>query len=344
MPPARLLSRAPSLLRSAPRRLASTSTRTSPSPPKLTTASARTHCLSLLRHSDHSAYILSTFQPPSARDAFIALRAFNLELSSVDSVTSNVAVGRLRLQFWRESISAVLSPISSARGVVPAEPVTALLYNSLHTDGAKLSKSFLHRVIAAREAYLGAAPFATLGDLEAYAENTYGSLQYLNLEACKQRNTALDHVGSHVGKAEGVVAVLRGVPLLAASGAGGGGAGGSGGGGQGAVVLPLDVCAEFGLRQEDVLRRGGDAPGLKDAVFKVATLANDHLITARKMLDDAGEAASGAAFASFLPAVPTTLYLERLEKADFNPFAPALMRRQWTLPWRAYRAYTTKKF
>jgi len=42
--------------------------------------------------------------------------------------------------------------------------------------------------------------------------------------------------------------------------------------------------------------------------------------------------------------VPTALYLARLEKADFDPFAASLARRQWTLPWRAYRAFAAKKF
>jgi len=197
----------------------------------------------------------------------------------------------MRLQFWRDAVASAFD----GRGRPPAEPAVVLLARAVHVDGAPLTKSFLLRAIAAREAYLGCAPFATLDALEAYAENTYGSLQYLGLEAYRQRSTVLDHVGSHIGKAAGVAAVLRGVPVLAA--------GGGGGGGAGAVVLPLDVCAECGVRQEDVLRRAGGAPGLRDAVFRVATLANDHLITARNMLDGAGEAATGAAFASFLPAV-----------------------------------------
>ena len=83
---------------------------------------------------------------------------------------------------------------------------------------------------------------------------------------------------------------------------------------------------------------------MKDAVFKVATLANDHMITARKMLAEAGEEARGNAFATYLPAVSTGLYLDRLEALDFNPFDPKLLRRSWTLPWRAYRAFSKKSF
>jgi NADH dehydrogenase [ubiquinone] 1 alpha subcomplex assembly factor 6 len=128
--------------------------------------------------------------------------------------------------------------------------------------------------------------------LEAYAEGTYSNLHYLLFQAHHLQSVTLDHIASHIGKASGIAAVLRGTPLLATAQTN-----------QASVVLPLDVCAEFNLRQEDVMRQGGNAPGLRDAVFKVATLANDHMITARKMLGDAGDEARGAAFSTLLPAV-----------------------------------------
>lgn len=42
--------------------------------------------------------------------------------------------------------------------------------------------------------------------------------------------------------------------------------------------------AGTGLKEENVLRHGAAAEGLKDAVFQVATRASDHLITARQMV------------------------------------------------------------
>ena len=42
--------------------------------------------------------------------------------------------------------------------------------------------------------------------------------------------------------------------------------------------------AATGLQEEEVFRQGGSAPNLREAVFTVATRANDHLITAREML------------------------------------------------------------
>jgi len=101
---------------------------------------------------------------------------------------------------------------------------------------------------------------------------------------------------------------------------------------------------QHGLKQEDVIRHGGQADGLKDVAFAIAMRANDHLITAREMLEKAGEEGRGVAFASFLPAVSTSLYLSRLEKVDFDVFHPSLARREWKLPWKAYLANARRKF
>jgi NADH dehydrogenase [ubiquinone] 1 alpha subcomplex assembly factor 6 len=48
------------------------------------------------------------------------------------------------------------------------------------------------------------------------------------------------------------------------------------------------------------------------------------------------------AFGVFLPAVGTRLWLDRLEKHDFDVFSPELLRSDWRLPWKAYSAYRRK--
>lgn len=144
------------------------------------------------------------------------------------------------------------------------------------------------------------------------------------------------------------------------------------------MTLPLDVMAEAGVREEDVLRQGAEATGLRDAVFQVATRASDHLITARQMLKnvregrDVGhefehkgeeghdyyrdrEGTGGSkprqqrqeverAFGVFMPAVSTELWLERLERLDFDIFREELRRREWRLPWKAWLAYRKRMF
>ena len=251
------------------------------------------------------------------------------------------------------------------------------------TNGAaKMSRNWFLRIISAREQYSDGRPYPTLEALEKYAENTYSTLLYLTLQALPMASVTTDHVASHIGKANGIVAVLRGLPLVAFppppnhhsnSGALGGSLER---GKQGAVMLPLDVMARAGVREEDVFRQGAEAPGLKDAVFEVATRASDHLITAREMVknvrkghdvghafeheDDEGhdyavpsEGTSKGrrqqedlerAFGIMMPAVATKLWLEKLQKLDFDIFRTEMRTRDWKLPFKAYFANRRRNF
>lgn len=293
----------------------------------------------------------------------------------------------MRLQFWRDAVAKILA------GSPPKEPVAILLaaaISDLHerTQGrARISKGWLNRVINTREQTLTNDPYPNIAALESYAENTYSTLMYLTLAALPMTSVTADHVASHIGKAVGIAAVLRGLPLLAfpapqsqaPSGGGAASLGLSGGARQGAVMLPLDIMAQAGVKEEEVFRKGADAEGLRDAVFTVATRANDHLITVEQMLsnlragkdvghdfehegeegheyDSAGgsDVFGGArgetpleevnrAFGVFLPAVATRMWLDRLQQYDFDVFRPELLRGDWKLPWKAYAAYQRKK-
>lgn len=237
------------------------------------------------------------------------------------------------------------------------------------------------RVIDTREKYLSNRPYPDIDALESYAENTYSTLMYLTLQALPMASLTADHVASHIGKAAGIAAVLRGLPLIAFPGPAnshsnqGQFPGEVGGTKHGAVVLPLDAMAAAGVREEDVLRNGSNAHGLKDAVFQVATRANDHLITARQMLknvrggEDAGHefehqdeeehiqlpafGSSGKAetqaqeveraFGVFMPAIATQLWLDKLQKQDFDVFSEKLRVTDWRLPWRAFWGWRRRK-
>jgi len=283
------------------------------------------------------------------------------------------------MQFWRDNLTRTFADTP------PKESVAILLHSALTSLQSRhpgistsVMKGWFMKVINARDQYMDNRPYASMDALETYAENTYSTLMYLTLAALPLHSMAADHVASHIGKATGIAAVLRVLPLLAFPGppnhhsnnaAFAGALGGSAGGRQGAVVLPLDVMAEAGVKEEEVFRQGADAPGLKDAIFTVATRANDHLITAREMLKnlqqgkDAGhefehEGEEGhqytehsskpnsqaddieRGFGVLMPAVATRLWLEKLEKLDFDVFRPELRAREWRLPWKGYWAYS----
>jgi len=319
------------------------------------------------RHGDYEAYLVRRFIPVSARDAYDALRTLNLELARLPEMVSNPTIGRFRMQFWRDTINQTFA------GNPPREPISVLLHSAIteltsKRGAASISslKFWLLRFINTREKHMENQPFTSLSALENYAENTYATLMYMMLTAVPVRSMDWDHLASHIGKACGIVATLRGIPVLAAPSLPIQGPSGANVGSTRApaLLLPLDVMAEVGVREDDVFRNGPNADGLQDAVFKVATRANDHLITAREMLENLkagrslghdyeyegetghvyspgdGNAATATAFDVLLEAVPAGEYLSRLENANFDPFKT---KTSWNLPWKLWQAARRKQ-
>ncbi|KAF4119797.1 NADH dehydrogenase [Geosmithia morbida] len=324
--------------------------------------SARSYCLKQIQTSDYDAHLIRRFVSPPVQDMYAALRALNLELVRLPEIVSNPTIGTMRMRFWQESLDKTFE------GQPPREPICILLHRSLmelqERAGGSTKKSikfWLSRLVRTREKHMDNRPFASLASLEEYAENTYSTLMYATLAAIPIRSMNVDHLASHVGKACGIAAVLRGIPILAASA-------------QPvrtpsgmeapvthkpALLLPLDVMAEEGVKEEEVFRQGPQAPGLQNAVFKVATRANDHLITVREMLkrlkagedpghefehhgqdehhtygEQQGDSTSRdlhQGFGVLLEAAPVSQYLENLEKADFDPFAIDAVRMLYEL-------------
>jgi NADH dehydrogenase [ubiquinone] 1 alpha subcomplex assembly factor 6 len=300
------------------------------------------------------------------RAAYLAIRAFNIELARIPDVVSNSTIGSMRMQFWRQTIDAIFDIRP------PEEPVAVLLASYLH-QGHKLNKTWFQRIITTRDRQLSHPGFAGMSDLENYAESTYSTLLYLTLSALPLNSLAMDHLASHIGKATGIATILRGFPLLAfPSPANQHNVNPPGQGlpltreRRGMISLPLDVMSSSGLREEDIFKQGGEAEGLRDAIFTVATRASDHLITARTMIknmkkdrdpghafehiDDDGHEYSPDQLEGSTPtakqmdeykqgygvimgpAISTQLWLDRLQKVDFDVFHTSLRRPDWKLP------------
>lgn len=126
---------------------------------------------------------------------------------------------------------------------------------------------------SAQDAELSTPTHMTVESLTAHAESTSSPLLYLLLSLLSLPSSALSHAASHLGTAQTFSTLLRAMPYHAK---------------HGHVIIPAEITAKHGVRQEDVLRYGPGAEGISDAVFEFATLANDHLITARGMLNEEG--------------------------------------------------------
>ena len=331
---------------------------------------AQKYCADLVRKYDSPSFTLSHFVQPHALPAYLAIRAFNIEISRIPDIVSNTTIGQMRHQFWRDTINKTFNSNP------PEEPVAILLASYMQDSGIKLNKTWFQKVISAREEALTRPGFTNVAAVETYAESTYSMLLYLTLSALPLNSLAADHVASHIGKAAGITTILRGVPLLAFPPAPNSHSVNPPGMGLAPtrdrhriINLPYDVLSRAGVQEEDVFRNGASAAGLKDAVFEVATRASDHLITARSLLKDIKanqepdhsfehqndeghdyqnqettdptqegrrkdlEKAFGVVMG---PAVSTQLWLDRLQKVDFDIFDVSLRTTDWKLPFIAW--------
>ncbi|GJJ15656.1 hypothetical protein Clacol_009934 [Clathrus columnatus] len=155
--------------------------------------------------------------------------------------------------------------------------------------------------------------FRTVEALTAHAESTYCTLLYLllSLRNLSDSSGMFSHAASHIGVAQYITVLLRAFSFHAS---------------KGRLVIPLEVAAKHNLRQEEVFRNfrtpGGHIHGLENAVYDLAVIANDHLVTARSMFKD--HKFPSEATPVFLTGVPVSLYLSRLEEVNFDILHPSL--------------------
>ncbi|KAG6240227.1 hypothetical protein E4U25_008289 [Claviceps purpurea] len=338
--------------------------------PAANIGAARQHCLNEIDSYDYEANLIQRFIPKEASDTYTALRALNIEITRLPHMAINPAIAAMRLEFWQQSINATFA------GRPPQQPICILLDDALKglesragPSTKKSLKFWMSRFVRTKGQYMDGRPFPTVSALEDYAENTNSTLMYATLASFPLQSMHVDHLASHIGKACGIISVLRGIPVLATSGrnirkqrhyllpASR----------ERRLLLPLDLMAEEGITEEEVFRVGPDAHGLTHAVFKLATRAHDHIHTARQMMNRllAGEAPGHAfehgeeaehrhpedndtaeeirrGFKVLLEAVPAMSYLELLQKADFNPFEVRLGG--WKLPLKMWQALSNNTF
>src|ERR671926_643162 len=67
---------------------------------------AYAHCADLVRDADKDRFLAALFAPEPARRGLLALYAFNVEVSRVRDRVSEPLPGEIRLQWWRDAISA----------------------------------------------------------------------------------------------------------------------------------------------------------------------------------------------------------------------------------------------
>ncbi|KAI3453602.1 hypothetical protein Pfo_010265 [Paulownia fortunei] len=268
---------------------------------------AFSYCVQQVRSYDYHHYLCLLELPPNMRKSAFALRAFNVETARAMDVASDPRIGLMRLLWWQEAIDKIFS------NKLIEHPVAQALASVISQH--KVSKSWLKRSVEARinDAKREVTDIPeTVEELERYAEDTMSTILYSTLQAGGIRSTAADHAASHIGKASGLVLLLKSLPYHASRN-------------RHFPYIPTKVAEKHGL----LVNQGGQSEirmdsceGLCNAVFEMASVANAHLQKAREL---AGTV-PGEARPVLLPAVPTQVILDTLSSVQFDVFDSRLTR------------------
>jgi NADH dehydrogenase [ubiquinone] 1 alpha subcomplex assembly factor 6 len=150
--------------------------------------------------------------PSSSRQAYFALRAFNVEIASIkdasrsmgrsradtdndDFVTGDSSMAsRLRMQWWKDGIAEIYDNIRNGDSVNTSSdpilrsltssrkqnPIMRSLSHAIHNHN--LTHRFMRRVMDAREEDLEVVQYERCTDVAQYGEDTISSMLYLSLE------------------------------------------------------------------------------------------------------------------------------------------------------------------
>lgn len=342
----------------------------------------------LLEANDRLSYLLAQYIPEPARNTFLAIRAFGLEVNKITDGGGNSgsrasrALGQLlaslglstsdmKFKFWSDLLAKAFADHDVN------EPVAFLLRDGLRS-GLNLDISYFHQFLQTRKHFLQTAQFATVSDICSYGEGTYLQLNYATqavlllppispsvihlLELSPELQSNVSDIAAHIGQATAISSMVLGLGYYAST--------------RNQVTVPVDLMTRFELSQEAVLRlaqghAGEDAEvtreKLQNVVFETSITANDHLISARSKLNTVREQIAelvasrpedtvlrtnfkrwrrglpDVVFTPFMVAIPTALYLDRLEKHDFDVLSKKLQHKEWRLAWRSFRSYYTRK-
>lgn len=145
----------------------------------------------------------------------------------------------------------------------------------------------------------------------------------------------VDHAVSHLGKCQGIVNIIRGIPYNVKLRR---------------ISIPQDILLNNNVSYENVIRNSNEK-NVRDAIYEMASRANSHLIKvnlysfliinmaalcvfnvhifqANKLEKDVDKRVKSI----FLPFTPLRLYLDKLQKVDFNVFDKTLQQRDNLLP------------
>ena len=271
----------------------------------------------LVRRHDRDRYQMALFAAGDRREALLALYAFNYEIARIRETVTQSMLGQIRLQWWREVVDAAYA------GTPPRQHPVVLPLSGVIRE-FRLTRGHFDRLIDARETDLADEPPASLAALQDYAEGSSAPLVQLALEVLGAREAMAQAAARQVGIGYALAGLLRAMPFHACNGR---------------SYIPADIAEREGLDAADY-EAGRGTPALRCAVREIADIAAAHLHAARERR----AAIPRSALAAVLPAIIADRFLARLRRAQYDPFAPALVAPDPLQIWRLAFAALVGRF
>jgi 15-cis-phytoene synthase len=272
------------------------------------------YCENQARAADKNRYLATLFAPADRRPHLFALIAFNLEIARVRDLVSQPLPGEVRLQWWRDAIEGRRAQEAAAHPVA-----SALLHVVAQHRIAALK---LTGMIDARIFDLYRDPMPTLAALENYVRRTSSALIELSMLILGGADRASIDVAEGAGIAYAITGLLRALAVHAS---------------RRQLYVPLELLERHGARTTDIFA-GRSSPQIQSALAELRARVRNRLHAICAPL----RTISPTLLPALLPIALVPLYLDRMDRRDYEPFAPAIevpqWRRQWAL-WRAARRF-----
>lgn len=272
------------------------------------------HAETFLRENDRDRYLSTLVLKGPAREAIIALYAFNADVAMIRERAREPAPGEVRLQWWNDALAG------EGHGAVRQNPLADALLETM--ERYALPVGTLQRLLAARRFDLYDDPMRDLESFEGYAGETNSTLlQIAAMILNGGRPVETGDAAGHLGVAQAMVGHLRAFGYNAA---------------MGRIFLPWSILAANGVRESEVFS-GTASEGLVEALGQIMDLAGDHIAKAQAAI--AG--LPGPLRPAFAGIAVTKAQWRALRESSAGPFATqpdlADWRKIWLLTWWTWR-------
>lgn len=275
-------------------------------------ADGHDYAMSVVRAADPDRYLSVLYTSPEKRESLFVLYAFNVEIAGIRDRISEPLPGAVRLQFWRDTLTA---------GTAEGGPLAAGLLAAIEAHHLPV-QSFID-YLDAREFDLYDDPMPSRNDLEGYCGETASALiQLASLILDPDAAASSATLAGHAGCAQAMTGLLRLLPIHRA---------------RGQCYVPADILSAVGTTREELIDGAGEGP--RRAVAAMAALAREHL---ERFVADA-PALPASLRPAYLPVTLTRAYLERLTGPKVDPLREIAdvpsVKRHWLMLKRASRGW-----